>query len=156
MSKSEIRQVTRTAAEIYEEFFVPALFQQWASRVAGAAMISSGQRILDVACGTGVLTREVAHRAGENGSAIGLDLNEGMLVVARRKAPEIEWRQGRAEGLPFDSDSFDAVVCSVWVDVLRESASCDQRDAEGVATGRVHGCSCLGLTGKYTRLRSHH
>jgi ubiquinone/menaquinone biosynthesis C-methylase UbiE len=111
MSKSERGQVTRSAAEVYEEFFVPALFQEWASRVAKAANISSGQRILDVACGTGVLTREIANRVGASGSVVGLDLNEGMLVVAKRKAPEIEWRQGNVEALPFDSNSFDAVVC---------------------------------------------
>jgi ubiquinone/menaquinone biosynthesis C-methylase UbiE len=111
MSESERGQVTRRAAEVYEDFFVPALFQQWASRVADAAQISSGQCILDVACGTGVLTREVVDRVGASGSVIGLDLNEGMLAVAKRKAPEIEWRQGYAEALPFDSSSFDAVVC---------------------------------------------
>jgi ubiquinone/menaquinone biosynthesis C-methylase UbiE len=111
MGESERGQVTRSAAEVYEEFFVPALFQEWASRVADAAKISSGQCILDVACGTGVLTREVAERVGASGSAVGLDLNEGMLVVAKRKAPNIQWRQGRAEALPFDSNSFDAVVC---------------------------------------------
>jgi ubiquinone/menaquinone biosynthesis C-methylase UbiE len=111
MSKSEKGQVTRSAAEVYEEFFVPALFQEWVSRVADAAQISSGQCILDVACGTGVLTREVVKRVGASGSVVGFDLNEGMLVVARHKAPEIEWRQGNAEALPFASDSFDAVVC---------------------------------------------
>jgi SAM-dependent methyltransferase len=111
MSESERGQVTRSAAEVYEDFFVPALFQEWASRVADAALISSGQRILDVACGTGVLARIAADRVGASGSVVGLDLNEGMLAVAQRKAPEIEWRQGHAEALPFDSNSFDAVVC---------------------------------------------
>jgi ubiquinone/menaquinone biosynthesis C-methylase UbiE len=111
MSESEKGQVTGSAAEVYEEFFVPALFQEWTSRVADAANISSGQRILDVASGTGVLTREVAKRVGASGSVVGLDLNEGMLAVAQRKAPEIEWQQGNAEALPFDSNSFDAVVC---------------------------------------------
>jgi ubiquinone/menaquinone biosynthesis C-methylase UbiE len=111
MERSERGQVTQSAAEVYEEFFVPALFQQWASLVADVAQISSGQRVLDVACGTGILTREVANRVGANGSVVGLDPNEGMLVVAKRKTPEIEWRQGYAEVLPFESSSFDAVVC---------------------------------------------
>jgi ubiquinone/menaquinone biosynthesis C-methylase UbiE len=77
MSESERGQVTRSAAEVYEDFFVPALFQEWASRVADAALISSGQRILDVACGTGVLARIAADRVGASGSVVGLDLNEG-------------------------------------------------------------------------------
>ena len=103
-------QVNRSAAEVYEEFFIPALFQQWTAKVADTARIQPGQRVLDVACGTGVLTRTVAERVGASGSVIGLDVNEGMLAVAARKAPQIEWRQGRAEALAFDNGSFDAVV----------------------------------------------
>jgi len=103
-------QVNRSAAEIYDEFFLPALFQEWTGRVADAAQIQPGQHVLDVACGTGVLTRTVDERIGENGSVIGLDVNPGMLAVAARKAPHIEWREGRAEALPFDDASFDAVV----------------------------------------------
>ncbi|WP_119458965.1 methyltransferase domain-containing protein [Rhodospirillaceae bacterium SYSU D60014] len=103
-------QVTRSAAEIYDEFFVPALFQEWAPRVADAAQIWPGQTVLDVACGTGVLAREAARRAETDGSVTGLDRNEDMLVVARRVAPSIEWRLGRAELLPFADHTFDTVV----------------------------------------------
>jgi ubiquinone/menaquinone biosynthesis C-methylase UbiE len=110
MSDSETGQVTRSPAEVYEEFFLPALLQQWTSRVADAAGIQSGERVLDVACGTGVLARAVAERVGPSGAVIGVDINEGMLAVARRKAPAIAWKQGRAEALPLDSESFDAVV----------------------------------------------
>jgi ubiquinone/menaquinone biosynthesis C-methylase UbiE len=110
LSASERGQVIRSAAEVYEAFFIPALFGEWAGRVADAAGVQPGQRVLDVACGTGVLARTVADRVGPNGSVVGVDLNEGMLAVARQEAPEIEWRQGRAEALPFDSASFDAVV----------------------------------------------
>jgi ubiquinone/menaquinone biosynthesis C-methylase UbiE len=109
MSTSETGQVTRNAAEVYEEFFLPALFEQWASRVADAAGIQPGQQVLDVACGTGVLARTIADRVGAAG-VVGVDVNEGMLAVAKQKAPEIEWRQGRAEALPFASASFDVVV----------------------------------------------
>jgi ubiquinone/menaquinone biosynthesis C-methylase UbiE len=100
-------QVTRSAAEIYEEFFVPALFQQWTPIVADAAGIKAGQLVLDVACGTGVLAREAASRGG---SVVGLDRNEGMLALARRIAPAVEWKAGRAEQLPFPDAGFDAVV----------------------------------------------
>jgi ubiquinone/menaquinone biosynthesis C-methylase UbiE len=103
-------QVTRGAAEIYEEFFVPALFQQWTPIVADAAGIKAGQRVLDVACGTGALAREAAGRTGGAGLVTGLDRNEGMLAMARRIAPTIEWKAGRAEQLPFPDASFDAVV----------------------------------------------
>ena len=112
MRESETGQVTRSAAEVYEEFFVPALFEQWADRMVDAAAIESGHRVLDVACGTGVLALAAANRAGP-GAVVGLDVNVGMLAVARRKAPGIDWRQGRAEALPFDDESFDRVVSHI-------------------------------------------
>jgi ubiquinone/menaquinone biosynthesis C-methylase UbiE len=65
---------------------------------------------LDVACGTGILAREIAWRVGTNGSVAGLDASRGMLAVAERSSPEIEWRSGTAESLPFEEGSFDAVV----------------------------------------------
>ncbi|MGH7803396.1 MAG: class I SAM-dependent methyltransferase, partial [Candidatus Binatia bacterium] len=110
MNDSEQGQVSRSAAEVYDEFFVPALFQEWAGRVADAARIERGEKVLDVACGTGVLTRTVAERVGASGSAVGLDVNEGMLAVARAKSPGLEWRQAPAESLPFEDGTFDAVV----------------------------------------------
>jgi ubiquinone/menaquinone biosynthesis C-methylase UbiE len=103
-------QVSRSAAEVYEEFFVPALFRQWAPQVAKAAELEAGQKVLDVACGTGVLAREAARRVGPGGSVTGLDRNEGMLAVARRIAPMVEWRLAQAEALPFADGIFDAVV----------------------------------------------
>jgi ubiquinone/menaquinone biosynthesis C-methylase UbiE len=110
MSDSATGQVIAGAAEIYEEFFVPALFRQWPPKVADAARIQRGDRVLDVACGTGILARAIAERVGSGGSVVGLDTNPVMLEVARRKAPEIEWRQAPAEALPFADQSFDAVV----------------------------------------------
>jgi ubiquinone/menaquinone biosynthesis C-methylase UbiE len=98
------------AATAYEEFFVPALFQEWAPRVAAAAQLQPGQRVLDVACGTGVLAREAASRVGAASRVVGLDRNPGMLTVARRFAPGAEWREGVAEAIPYPDRSFDAVV----------------------------------------------
>jgi SAM-dependent methyltransferase len=109
-SDAERGQVAATAAEIYEQFFVPALFAEWAGPVADAAGVTSGQRVLDVACGTGVLARAALERVGASGSVVGLDANEGMLAVARAAAPAVEWRSGLAESLPFEDGSFDAVV----------------------------------------------
>lgn len=110
MNQIERGQVIDSAAEVYEKFFVPALFQEWTSLVVDAANIVPGHHVLDVATGTGVLAREAAKRVGSHGSVIGLDINESMLTVARQKAPEITWRNGRAEELPFDDRSFDAVI----------------------------------------------
>lgn len=114
-------QVNTSAAEVYAEFFVPALFSDWPAHLVRAAQIAPGQRVVDVACGTGVLARTVhAHTcpdantdAGANraaGAVVGVDINAGMLAVAQRSAPQIEWRQGAAEALPFDDNHFDAAV----------------------------------------------
>lgn len=111
MPNQESWQLSDNAAENYEQHFVPAIFQDWAPRTAGAAEISGGDRVLDVACGTGVVTRQCADLAGAEGSVTGLDLNDAMLVVARRVRPEIDWRQGDAAALPFDEAAFDAVTC---------------------------------------------
>jgi SAM-dependent methyltransferase len=98
------------AANAYEALMVPALFGQWASKVADAAQIRPGQRVLDVACGTGILGREVTSRTGPTGVVAGLDPSPAMLQVAKRLAPTVEWRQGVAESLPFPDQSFDAVA----------------------------------------------
>ncbi|MCB0091113.1 MAG: methyltransferase domain-containing protein [Caldilineaceae bacterium] len=110
MSNQQTGQVIRSAAEIYDEFFVPALFAEWAEPVANAAQVALGQQVLDVACGTGVLTRAVHQRVQPGGTAIGLDINDGMLSVARQKTPAIDFREGNAQDLPFNDAQFDAVV----------------------------------------------
>jgi SAM-dependent methyltransferase len=109
MSNQERGQVTRSAAEVYEEFFVPALFAQWAPRTSAAAQVRPGDRVLDVACGTGILARTMAAQASPPAAVVGLDANPAMLAVGRRLAPHVEWREGQAERLPFDDADFDAV-----------------------------------------------
>jgi ubiquinone/menaquinone biosynthesis C-methylase UbiE len=98
------------AANAYEALFVPALFGQWAPKVADAARIQPGQRALDVACGTGILARELISRTGSSGRVAGIDPSPGMVAVAKHLAPAVEWREGVAESLPFPDQSFDAVV----------------------------------------------
>jgi ubiquinone/menaquinone biosynthesis C-methylase UbiE len=111
MDENTKGQVSQNAAEVYEEYFVPALFQEWPERVLDAASLKAGERFLDVACGSGVLARYAVERVGVSGKVTGLDVNDGMLSVARRIAPAIEWESGRAEDLPFPDDSFDAIGC---------------------------------------------
>jgi SAM-dependent methyltransferase len=110
MTETERWQVSTDAAEVYECCFVPAIFGAWAGPVAEAAGIRTGDKVLDVGCGTGVLARAAFGRVGQEGRVVGLDLNEGMLAVAARAEPKIEWRQGDAESLPFEDASFDVVV----------------------------------------------
>lgn len=106
---AERGQVTGSAAEVYEELFVPALFGQWAPVLLEAVGLRPGDRVLDVGCGTGVVAREARRRGGR---VTGVDVNEGMLAVARRADPAVDWRSGAAEDLPFAAGSFDRVTCS--------------------------------------------
>lgn len=107
---SRSRLAVRSPAEVYDEQFVPALFRQWGPVMCDAAGVTPGQRVLDVACGTGALTAAAAERVAPGGSVAGLDANPEMLAVARRKRAAVEWHDGRAEALPFADASFDAVV----------------------------------------------
>lgn len=110
MTNAERGQVTRPAADVYEEFFVPALFGQWPGTVLDAVGARQGDRVLDVGCGTGILARAAADRVGRSGRVVGVDPNGGMLTVARRLGREITWDTGVAERLPYADDSFDRVV----------------------------------------------
>ena len=109
MSGSKL-QAEIDAAKAYEALFVPALFGQWAPKVADAARVETGQRVLDVGCGTGILAREVSGRVGSSGRVTGIDPSPGMLAVAKQLAPSLDWREAAAESLPFPDESFDVVV----------------------------------------------
>jgi ubiquinone/menaquinone biosynthesis C-methylase UbiE len=110
------------AAEAYEGLHVPALFQQWAPIVLDSAKIRAGDRILDIACGTGVLAREARSRHGDSNSVAGIDAGAGMLAVAERLDPGVDWRQGLAESLPYETASFDAVVSQFGLMFFRDRA----------------------------------
>ena len=112
---TETFQITLEQAEAYEKYLVPAVTGQWAEPLLGIAGVEPGQRVLDVACGTGVLAGAAAERTGATGSVVGVDLNPAMIEVARRHRPELDVRQGDAAELPFGDSSFDAVVCQAAV-----------------------------------------
>ncbi len=107
--------ISAEQAEAYEERFVPALFRQWVEPVLQVAEVGPGDRLLDVACGTGVVARSAAERVAPHGKVTGVDLNPAMLAVARRAAPEIDWRQGDVAALPFGERAFDVVTCQAAI-----------------------------------------
>ena len=111
------------AAAAYEDLHVPALFEQWAPLVVDAAQVQPGHRVLDVACGTGVLAREAVSHVGAGGFVAGIDATPGMLVVANQLAPAIDWREGVAESLPYESGSFDAVISQFGLMFFQDRAA---------------------------------
>ncbi len=110
VTDAERGQVNTTGAEIYDAVFVPALFGQFPEHVLDHAGVATDSRVLDVGCGTGVLARAAHRRTGPNGAVAAVDPNDGMLAVARRNEPAIDWRSGVAESLPFEDRSFDHTI----------------------------------------------
>ncbi len=110
-------QIPGTRAEIYERIFVPALVGQWVPKGLALATPQPGEHVLDVACGTGALTRRAAESVGSCGRVVGLDISSEMLAVARRtvspsaSAAPIEWNESNAAVIPFDRETFDVVFC---------------------------------------------
>lgn len=102
-------------AEMYENYFVPAMFLPWANILLRQAVPQPGERVLDLACGTGIVARQAAPLVGAAGRVVGLDMNPAMLGVARTRlaAPgaTITWQQGNAMALPFPDAAFDLVLC---------------------------------------------
>ena len=98
---------------IYEDHFVPAIGRPFAEQVVEAAAPRPGERVLDVGCGTGIVARLAAERIGDDGLVVGIDGHPGMVEAARSIRPDLDWREASAEGLPFDDDGFDVVLCSL-------------------------------------------
>jgi len=113
-----------TPAEIYEREMVPAIFARWAPDMIELAQIRAGQRVLDIACGTGVVTRLLADRVGPGGYVVGLDLSPVMLAAARARVnnANVEWREASAQSIPLPDSAFDAVVCQQGLQFFPDKA----------------------------------
>ena len=110
----------------YERFFVPAIGAPLAAGLIRNAQLRPGERVLDVACGTGVVARLAAQQVGTAGTVAGLDVNPGMLAVARSVAPAsvpIEWHEAGAEAMPFADASFDVVLCQMGLQFMPDKAA---------------------------------
>lgn len=111
MLKGDTLGSTASPAEIYERYFVPAIFGQWADRAVKKSAILLGDSVLDAGCGTGCAARAALSQVGELGKVSGLDKDPGMLEVAARKEPDIDWRHGDLIDMPFSDGCFDVVLC---------------------------------------------
>lgn len=103
------------AAENYEKIAVTYTTAPFAAILLEHAKPQPGERVLDVACGTGIVARLTAPCVGASGTVVGVDKNPAMLTVASSLAPTegaaIEWREGSAASLPLPDDTFDLVLC---------------------------------------------
>jgi ubiquinone/menaquinone biosynthesis C-methylase UbiE len=105
----------------YERFFVPAIGAPLATDLIRLAALRPGERVLDVACGTGVIARLASQQVGATGTVAGLDVNPGMLAVARSvKWPgmPIEWHEASAEAMSLPDESFDVVLCQMGLQFM--------------------------------------
>ncbi|NTU50235.1 MAG: class I SAM-dependent methyltransferase [Desulfobulbaceae bacterium] len=116
----------KNPAETYEQYFVPAMFLPWATILLRHAALQSGERVLDVACGTGIVAREAAPLVGAGGQMVAVDMNPALLDVARTlPAPSgatITWQEGNAMALPFPDGAFDVVLCQHGLQFIPDRA----------------------------------
>lgn len=145
------RTYSGNAAENYEKYFVPAIGKPLASSVLDRASLQPGERVLDIACGTGIVSRLAAEQVGTEGKVVGLDLNPGMLEVARSAAPAnapVDWRQADAELLRFPDDSFDVVLCQLGLQFIADKPAAVAEMQRVVAPG---GRIVIGVVGPIPR-----
>ena len=116
MNVSNAYTLSGSAAERYERNMVPALFQPFAEDLLQSADLAEGETVLDVACGTGIVSRLAWPKVAPKGRVVGLDVNPKMLEVARSAAHKdstIEWMEASATAMPLPDDSFDVVLCQL-------------------------------------------
>lgn len=125
MSQSENQDPS--PARLFERFFGPSIFHPWTPVLLERAGPRPGERVLDLACATGIVARHAARELAGGGEVVGLDVDPEMLAVARERASseglEIEWRQGDAHDLDFGDDTFDVVTCQQGVQFFDEPSA---------------------------------
>jgi ubiquinone/menaquinone biosynthesis C-methylase UbiE len=129
------------AAENYEKYFVPVIPRPFGVDLVRDAGLQAGERVLDVACGTGVIARLAAERVAPTGSVSALDVNAGMLNVARSlpSAIPIKWYETAAESAPLPDSSFDVVFCQLGLQFISDKVAALREMRRVLAPeGRLH------------------
>jgi ubiquinone/menaquinone biosynthesis C-methylase UbiE len=122
--------------EMYERWLVGPLFRPWAEMTLDTLGLSPADRVLDVACGTGIVARCARERIGDGARVVGVDISPDMLAVGRRVAPEIDWREGDASSLPLgDGEGFDVVVCQQGLQFMSDRSGAVRQMRRALAPG---------------------
>lgn len=119
--RSSHQAMNTSVPDNYERYFVPTIGRPASKGLLAAAQLKAGERVLDVACGTGVVTRAAADAVGPTGTVAGLDINPGMLTTARkqvRSENSIDWYEASAESMPLPDSSFDVVLCQMGLQFI--------------------------------------
>ncbi len=132
-------------AQVYQEHLVPAMFAPWAQELLSRVSPQHRDQVLDVACGTGAVTHEIARIVGSEGAVVGLDISPPMLqVAASLPVPDganIVWREGPADALPFPDDQFDMVTCQHGIQFVPNRSAAASEMHRGLRLGGRVGIS---------------
>jgi len=111
------RQFAGSIPQIYERYLVPLIFESYAADLAARIAAQKPRRVLELAAGTGVLTRALADALPANTAIVATDLNQAMLdhALSIGTPQHVDWQRANAIELPFPNESFDTVVCQFGV-----------------------------------------
>lgn len=127
MTQTKIQNtIKNTPPENYQVYFVPVIGKPVAEDLLKTAKLHKGENVLDVACGTGVVARMVRERVGPEGKVDGLDINPGMIDVAKKITPSnenIQWHVASAEGMPMEDNTYDVVMCQMGLQFMEDKES---------------------------------
>jgi ubiquinone/menaquinone biosynthesis C-methylase UbiE len=121
-----ITAFTGKIPENYDRYLAGLFFDPYADDLVSRLSVHDGMRILEVACGTGIVTRRIVDKLAGRGTIVATDLNEAMFAHARKGLPgrgDATWRHADGTSLPFETRSFDAVVCQFGVMFFSDKAA---------------------------------
>jgi ubiquinone/menaquinone biosynthesis C-methylase UbiE len=132
------RQALAAIREGEKQGRVPAIGEPLANGLIRLAAVRPDERVLDVACGTGIVARLVSDQVDSNGTVAGVDINPGMLEVARSNTPadmSIEWHESAAEDMPLPDEAFDVVLCQLSLQFIPDKLAALQEMHRVLAPG---------------------
>nr|WP_320160809.1 class I SAM-dependent methyltransferase [uncultured Methanoregula sp.] len=151
--KPFVWQMNTDGPKTYERYIVPTWMLDWTEDLLASGEVGPKKRVLDVACGTGIVARKAAALVGPEGRIAGLDANEGMLRVAGTSAREegytaIEWYRSDVSSMPFSPGEFDVVLCHQGLQFFPDKNVALREMARVLAPG---GNLALGIWGRPER-----